>query len=162
MKDMVRIAMERLDEGVSQTRDNIGKIYWLNVRIQNNSQQFTNEEIDRAVKLEAELRRVSDCYSDMSQKVKDILLEIDTYVDKAEELEMSGDDNWADELGEFIKFSELNEKIIDCLNESKHCLDMQAELFRKEEEFENTLRERISRKGEWYCKLRSIVRGVQS
>jgi hypothetical protein len=162
MKDMVELAMRRLDEGVKQTQNNVGKVYWLNVKIQNNSQKFTKEEIDKAVDLEMELRRVSACYRAMSAMAREILLEIDTYIDKAEELEMSGDDEWEIELCETFDLGGLNERILGCLNESKRCLDMQDELLKAERDFDDSLRERLNGKGEWYVKLRSRIRGVHS
>jgi hypothetical protein len=162
MKDMTQLAMERLDNGVSQAQNNIGKVYWLNIRIHNNSQKFTKDEINKAVELETELKRVSACYKDMSQMAHEILLEIDTYIDKAKELETSEDDSWEIELGKTMKLGELNEKILKCLEESKNCLDIQDDLFRKEQEFENTLRKRLSGKGDWYFKLRSIFKGVMN
>jgi hypothetical protein len=162
MRDMARLAMERLDEGVRQAQNNIGKVYWLNIRIHNNSQKFTKDEIDKALDLETKLKSVSACYKDMSLMAREILHEIDTYIDKAVKLEMSADEDWEIELGKTMKLGELNEKILKCLYESKNCLDMQDELLRKEQEFENTLRERLRGKGDLYFKLRSIFKGVMN
>lgn len=161
MKEMVELAMKRLDEGVAQTQNNIGKVYWLNVKINNNSQKFTKDEIDKAANLEAELRRVSACYKDMANIAKEILLEIDTYIDKARELEQSDDICWEEQLCETMNLGQLNEKIIGCLNESRRCLNMQDELLRDEKEFDDSLRDRIGGKGMWQLKLRSIFKGAQ-
>jgi hypothetical protein len=162
MKDMVELALERVDEGVKQTQDNIGKVYWLNVKIHNNSQKFTKDEIDRAVNLEMELRRVSGCYKAMSDMAREILLEIDTYIDKAGELEKLEDDEWEKELGETMDIGELNDKILGCLNESKRCLNMQDELLLAEKEFDDSLRKRLGGKGQWYVKLKSKLKRVHT
>jgi mevalonate kinase len=156
---MVGIAMKRLDEGVEQTQSNVGKVYWLNVKIHNNSQKFTNEEINKALELEAELRRVSACYRNMSGIAKEIMLEIDTYIEKAKELEQAGDTQWEAQLCETMKLGQLNEKIQGCLKESKRCLDMQDELLMEEKEFDESLRGRLSGKRVWYVKLKSLLSG---
>jgi hypothetical protein len=156
MKDMVGLAMKRLDEGVAQTQNNVGKVYWLNVKIHNNSQKFTNEEINKALELEAELRKVSACYRNMSGIAKEIMLEIDTYIDKAKELEEAGDDKWEEHLCETMKLGQLNEKIQGCLKESTRCLNMQDELLEEEKEFDESLRDRLSGKQVWYGKLKNL------
>lgn len=156
MKDMVELAMKRLDEGVEQTQNNVGKVYWLNVKIHNNSQKFTNEEIAKALELEAELRKVSACYRNMSGIAKEIMLEIDAYIEKAKELEKSGDEEWEAHLCETMQLGQLNDKIQGCLKESTRCLDMQDELLKEEKEFDESLRDRLSGKNVWYVKLKSL------
>jgi hypothetical protein len=159
MKDMVGLAMKRLDEGVEQTQNNVGKVYWLNVKIHNNSQKFTNEEISKALELESELRQVSACYRNMSGIAKEIMLEIDTYIEKAKELEKAGDDTWEEQLCETMKLGQLNEKIQGCLKESTRCLDMQDALLKEEREFDESLRGRLGGKKVWYVKLKSLLLG---
>jgi hypothetical protein len=39
---------------------------------------------------------------------------------------------------------------------------MQDELLKAERDFDDSLRERLNGKGEWYVKLRSRIRGVHS
>jgi vacuolar-type H+-ATPase subunit I/STV1 len=162
MKEMVQLAMKRLEEGVEQTQSNVGKVYWLNVKIHNNSQKFTNDEINKAIGLEAELRRVSACYKNMTGIANEISHEIDTYIDKAKELEQRGDADWEAKLCETMKLGQLNEKIQGCLKESQRCLDMQDELLQEEKEFDDSLRDRLgsNKKRVWFVKLKSLFKGV--
>jgi hypothetical protein len=160
MREMVELALRKLDEGVRQTHENEGKIYWLNVNIQNNSQKFTKEEIDKAGRLEAELKQVADSYREMSVMAKEILLEIDTYIDKAKELDNSNDVECETELDEKMGINILSRKIRLCLNESQRCLNMQTELLDDEKQFDVSLRKRLEGRNEWFVKLKGLLRGV--
>jgi hypothetical protein len=107
-----------------------------------------------------ELMEVTEGYTEMLNTAKDILLEIDTYMEKLSECDNSDNDEKLKTIYEGIRFGGINEKVEFCLLRAKLCLETQNRLLMDEKELEDSLRERTVSKNVWFVKLKSLLKGV--
>jgi N-methylhydantoinase B/oxoprolinase/acetone carboxylase alpha subunit len=102
MDKLLRDAIETLKMAKETAQNNVTNMYWTNIKMQNNRKKFSAAEISKGTKLEEELSGLVDEYDRML-----VLLE--------DSVQTAG--------GEATQ--ELLQKLLNCMEEGKTCLDRQ-------------------------------------
>jgi hypothetical protein len=166
MKDVMKLVEQRLEEGVGQAQENLNKVYWMNIKIQNNIGKFSDEAVDRAKNLEAELSEIMSDYKYLQKMTGEILNEIDGCIESVQVITKGGmlenyDNNeQAERMRAMATFDDLNEKIRNCLKRASTCLERQSKVLSDEQSLDDLLHASLERKNIWFIKLRSLFKGV--
>jgi hypothetical protein len=119
LENTLKKTIATLERARETAESNVNHMYWTNIKMHNNRKQFAPEQISKGMELEKELSGLVDYYDRMLSLLN-------------ESMQIS-DQTAADALWE---------KLMNCLQEGKFCLDRQKVIQRDVLELESSLEQR--------------------